>query len=156
MPSVLCPHLFLRREMRQGVRLALDYKLHRCRGISHPCLLPWASRKMGPCFLLEKHDDIWYSCCLLSGWLLQVLFCPEISLFSSTQTQSVCLQWFPVLDSLPAAGAEKDFFHQEKYGMSFFTLYRRSDLGVSIKKTPTLLDECYCEQECYQWSLHSQ
>lgn len=34
---------------------------------------------MGSLFLLEKHDGIWYSCCMLGGRLLQALLCPATS-----------------------------------------------------------------------------
>ena len=87
--SLLSPFLFLRREMLQGVRLALGCKLHSCRRISCPSLLLGVSRKVGSRFLLKKHAGIWYSCCTLSGWLLQALLCPATSPFSSTQPQSV-------------------------------------------------------------------
>ena len=43
--------LFLRLELLQGVRLASGYKLHSCRRISHPSLLPQVSREDGPPFL---------------------------------------------------------------------------------------------------------
>lgn len=73
--------LIFRREMLQGVRLALGYKLRDCRRISYPSLVPWVSRKMGPCFLLEKCDGIWCSCCCTAGgWLLQAPLCPATPL----------------------------------------------------------------------------
>lgn len=67
----------------------------------------------------------------------------------------LCLQWFPVLHSLQLSGPEKAVFHQQKSSMGFFTLCLRSDFSVSIKKFP-VLEECHCEQECYQWCLSSQ